>query len=111
MFEACICVDAGDYESYAVSETKMRRARKQHTCGECRDPIEPGEVYEHHRGLADGVWDENKTCSTCLAILRDLFSCGRIYGCMWTDIHETHCSDYVNGEWVVECICPPSVTG
>lgn len=42
-----------------------RRARKLHTCGECRRSIEPGEIYHYSQGLTDGYWWSGKWCAHC----------------------------------------------
>lgn len=62
----CYC---GDYDLPSFYTTLMRKARKRHTCYECRNSIGVGEVYE----LASGSWDgyppnSYKTCSRCLSL-------------------------------------------
>lgn len=50
----------GDFQSSSI-----RTARKQHTCGECREPIQPGEKYKLWSGKGDGGMYSHKMCSVC----------------------------------------------
>lgn len=51
-----------------VCQRKTVRARKAHTCCECRRTIAPGTAYER----TDGIWSEAaasfKTCERCARI-------------------------------------------
>lgn len=73
------CCDS--YYGFAadVSSTKIRKARKPHTCCECGDTIGPGQRYEVASGCWEGSWDHFKTCITCVRIRDDLFPCGHVY--------------------------------
>ncbi|TPV96148.1 MAG: hypothetical protein B7733_06260 [Myxococcales bacterium FL481] len=42
-----------------------RKARKSHTCGECRKPIRPGDSYEEVTGIWDGHPGRHRTCQRC----------------------------------------------
>ena len=64
------------------------RARKEHTCEECRKTIKPGDRYENVRGKCEGDWFSAKTCSTCAAIRNVLFCYGWEYGNIWPEIVE-----------------------
>jgi len=97
VFDSCICVDIDEYPR--VHAMEVRKARKQHWCGECGEAIEIGEEYEHYSGLWDGHWQSHKMCMTCVRIRNSLFSCGWICGEMWNDIHEVYCDEET-------CICP-----
>lgn len=107
-----VCIDAGyDGEGPEICQEITRTARKQHECCECDDTIEPGDQYEHAKGLWDGSWDEFRTCRICAAIRRD-FCNGFIYGTLWESMRETHGlgpdvvyddwdgHDYTDEEWV-----------
>jgi len=48
-----------------VWKETRRKARKQHTCCECRDTIEPGDEYVHISSCFDGSWSNNKLCEFC----------------------------------------------
>lgn len=50
----------GDFQTSSI-----RTARKQHECGECREPIQPGEKYELWSGKGDGGMYSHKMCSVC----------------------------------------------
>ncbi len=70
---SCIYID-GDGEGPAFCYSKIRKARKGHTCTECRREIKPGEHYEHVTGKWEGELDTFKTCPECLDI-RNIFFC------------------------------------
>ncbi len=84
----CCCIDYVDKP--AVINVKMVRARVNHTCCECCDTIVPGDKYERAKGLWNGGWSEYKTCRTCAAIRRDMFTCGFVYGALDEDLMECH---------------------
>lgn len=44
---------------------RMVKARKEHECCECLEPIRVGERYELETGKWDGEWRAYKTCSFC----------------------------------------------
>lgn len=49
-----------------VYERDEVRARKAHTCCECRrERIAAGDTYWRHSGLWDGRWDTFKRCQRC----------------------------------------------
>lgn len=54
----CSC----DYDAPKFYCQEMRKARKRHTCEECRCSILPGEVYEY----VSGLWEDVNQCKTCL---------------------------------------------
>jgi len=74
-----------------------RKARKQHRCCECREPIEPGEKYIQINSVYDGSASTDRMCSTCRAIWRDLFGCV-IIGELRNEIWQCLGIDYVTGE-------------
>jgi hypothetical protein len=94
MANSCITVDHD--EEYVLSNETLRRARKEHECGECRDKIKPGDLYENHKGLYDGAWDEHKTCARCLNIREDYFH-GWFWGMMVEMFEDAHGFDYRKG--------------
>lgn len=79
---ACISGADADYLTTTLSE-KMRRARKPHTCIECREPIAPGAKYEDYAGIDDGRLVSYRTCAPCVEI-RTHFSDGD--GWLWKHI-------------------------
>lgn len=60
----CYC----DYDSPEFCHTEIRKARKPHSCSECRGVIAIGEQYEHVRGKWDGNVCTIQTCLRCLDI-------------------------------------------
>ena len=67
---ACSC-DWDDYERPSVFTRKIKKARKEHRCCECREPISVGAHYEFISGLWDSEWSTFKTCLTCAQIRVD----------------------------------------
>lgn len=55
----------GDAEPFTLSRVEYPKARKTHKCCECESDIDPGEKYQKVTGLAEGTWDEYKTCMIC----------------------------------------------
>ena len=81
------CYD-GDFSSSVV-----RKARKQHICGECGRIIHVGEQYEYATGKHYGDFYDAKTCTDCLS-LREAFFCSWLYGNIWDDFW-----DWLDGFW------------
>jgi len=50
----------------------IRTARKQHTCGECRETIQPGEKYKLWSGKGDGGMYSHKMCSAVCDAANDV---------------------------------------
>jgi len=75
--------------------TREPKARKAHTCSECRRTIQPGERYRYQSFLMEGDLDEHKLCDRCaipVAWLRK--NCGGyVYGMVHEEIVE-HARDY-----------------
>lgn len=62
-YDSCSC----DYDQPEFCNITTRKARKPHTCSECRGPIEPGVTYEY----VTGKWEDVlyfKTCPLCLEL-------------------------------------------
>lgn len=53
-------------------QTKTRKARKEHKCCECYQPIKKGEFYQYSSGIWDGEPSAYKQCLTCYAIFRQV---------------------------------------
>jgi hypothetical protein len=51
-------------------QTTLRRAIKRHTCfgllGEQNHEIQPGDMYRHEKGFADGRWGCYRLCIGCM---------------------------------------------
>jgi hypothetical protein len=83
----CFIEGYEDYYDSALLRESTPRAIKQHKCGECQDPILPGERYELTEGLWDGHFDRIKTCLAC-AEVRGKWMCSWEYGNIWDAILE-----------------------
>ena len=84
----CPCLDIEpDYgEQPSVHRVSTPKARKSHTCCECRGEIPAGTRYER----VDGIWPDGagvyKTCTACADIRQTIFCSGWTYGEMWDDL-------------------------
>jgi hypothetical protein len=77
----CDCsIDVDEGATCAWEE--WRTARKPHVCCECRETIEPGETYEHARGVWGGRWYAYRTCAPCARIRQDYCRWGWEYGAL-----------------------------
>lgn len=86
---ACYCDYDGPLPS--VYKALRLRARCEHKCTECGQPILRGETYERVWAIWDGGPDVIKTCCDCLAIrdgleTMDCFCWG--HHNLWDDIME-----------------------
>ncbi len=73
-----------------LTQDNMRRARKDHRCGECGRAIQKGEIYRNISGLWEGEFVSEKTCGHC-AIGQNLLSreCdGFVFHAVAEDLHE-----------------------
>lgn len=86
----CSCdASINDAEYPEVFKKKIRKARKKHSCNECRRSIYPGEEYEHCSGKWDGAFETYKTCIDCLSLRDQFFSHGWCYRSLWPDFLDT----------------------
>jgi hypothetical protein len=97
----CPLTSGGDDNGPSCSQQVVRRARKPHTCCECRESIPIGAAYEHYSGIWDGSPSAYKTCLSCVEI-RNHFTCkpgdesydaydnpgGFVFGNLWSDLRE-----------------------
>lgn len=83
------CPLSNDGDGPSCCTTSTPKARKEHRCAECREPIMAGSRYEKVFGVWDGRAETFKTCLLC-AEIRDHFACdgGWIYGELWTQLGE-----------------------
>lgn len=94
MSTSCIVADYGEPADF--HREKLVRARKGHTCGECGETIEPGDLYERVTGLWEGEWLRNKTCARCVNVRTDYFDAW-VYGALVEDFYAEHGFDYRDG--------------
>jgi hypothetical protein len=84
----CGCVWMGDGEEPEFCSTRVVKARKSHTCCECRLPISVGELYEYTSGKWDGRMDVHQTCLPCVEIRNTLGCDGYIFGMLWESVRD-----------------------
>jgi hypothetical protein len=83
-----------DFELPKCYTSTNPRARKPHTCCECRGTISKGEKYH----LFSGIWDEAhtyKTCAECEVLRSDACPEGHVFGDLYNDVFESG-----NPNWV-----------
>lgn len=92
------CPLSNDGDGPSCFTESIRKARKEHQCYECRDPIKIGERYEYVSGIWDGRADSFKTCLLC-AEIRAHFSCGHgwVYGEVWSQLRDNFFPDMKAG--------------
>jgi len=96
----CKCGDPTFCEFSECERTQIRTARKQHRCGECREPILPGERYEYRSGIDQEREPYSvKTCLVCARIRTD-FLCCWTYGELRQAIWDCLGLDYITGATV-----------
>jgi len=85
-----VCIGGHDYDGFIeFYDSKVVKARKSHTCIECRGEIKIGESYEYASGKCEGqIWQAH-TCEPC-AEIRTVFSCGgpQVHGELWQDFED-----------------------
>jgi len=87
-------------EHYTVYNETGVRARKEHTCSACHEPIRPGDLYTRVAIIFEGSVEALKRCARCQAIhehLREL-SLEHRDGEMWPDERLNCGQDYAE-EW------------
>ena len=106
MSVAC-CPLYGGEDGPSCSTTKVRTARKDHRCAECRAAITPGSKYEYASGIWDGFADSYKTCLLCVEI-RNHFACGSgwEYGSVWAQLEESFFPEMKAGGPCTEGLSP-----
>jgi hypothetical protein len=68
-----VSVDTDSFDGHCdVWEESLRRARKEHKCDACHEPIQRGELYHATRSLFDGRWDTTYRCARCETMYRFL---------------------------------------
>jgi hypothetical protein len=105
MVMCCPLSEPDDYCTVWNEDT--RRARKEHVCVECREPIRKGELHQYVSSLFDGSWSSHRTCLLCVEI-GDHFSCGRgrIVETLWEDLEANFFPDMRMGGPCMEGLSP-----
>jgi hypothetical protein len=84
----CSCDYDGDQPEF-YNSGEVKRARKQHRCGECGGPIFVGEPYDWAIGKWDGRVNTHKECVACVEMRQwaeisvPCFCCN-----IWGELHE-----------------------
>jgi len=94
----CVCGDNVVEDGPDFASTATRKARKQHECCECPDPIMPGDEYEYVSGMWDGMFMVFRTCKTCAAVRSGQMQSWH-YGELRADLLECLGLDYITGEF------------
>jgi hypothetical protein len=68
--------DTSDCEPFVFANEGWKRARKQHKCSACHEPILRGDRYYYHASLFDGDMDVVKQCARCRAMYDHLLDIG-----------------------------------
>jgi len=102
----CDCgVDDTYGDSSSFCKVKEVKAKKEHTCRECKEKIQKGDTYEYTTGVWDGDFDTIKTCMRCVGVRDTLCKSGYYYGEVREQIYEACGIDYITGEmakWLLE---------
>lgn len=78
-----------------VERDTVRKARKEHQCCECLEPIVPGERYQEHKGIDyDGDPFLYRTCLPCQRIRQQYCPSGWYVGGLADQIEECIGWDY-----------------
>lgn len=92
----CNC-SVTDYDCAELYKSAIVKAKKQHTCCECHEPIPKGEKYENVVGLYDGVFTRFKTCIPCVSIRTKYCPDGFLHEGLNESIGDCLGMDYVTG--------------
>ena len=74
-----------DTEPCEVYDQRRRKARKDHVCSECRNPIRRGNLYDEVTGIFDGSPFRYRICLTCRLDHLRVIDHERAEGCDWTE--------------------------
>ena len=87
-------------ETYTIYEEPTLKARKEHTCDACKEPIRIGDTYTRVFLLYDGRKETIKRCTRCQAIHKHLRELSREHrdGEMWPRERLNCGQDYAE-EW------------
>lgn len=102
-----MCMVDGADGGFTKFDDKVRKARREHRCDECRRVIGVGEHYEYVSGIYDGGFVSNKTCRHCLDAREwlSLVCGGWLYCDVLEDLQEhTHESPELVGNWLMHTI-------
>lgn len=93
-------------ETADVFEVENRRARKEHKCCECDDPIAIGSLHEFIKMLYDNTWSTYRMCLLCSEIGNHFACGGRILETLWSDLEDNFFPDMRMGGPCMEGLSP-----
>jgi hypothetical protein len=95
-------VSLGDYDGEQAEfyQDRIVKARKQHVCLECNEPIEKGTVHQTVVGKWDGEFHTNRFCLPCWEIMGEFSENGRTFGVTW----DTFYNEWENGATLQGCL-------
>jgi hypothetical protein len=64
------CTDGEPFDVYP--NNRIQRARVEHKCGACREPIRRGDMYSYTFAVFDGSPEAIKRCARCELLYRAL---------------------------------------
>ena len=94
---SCVYID-NDNAPEIVTDTNIKKARKNHICSECSEIIKKGVPYEKIQGKWEGVFLTYKTCAHCQDVRTVFFCDGYTFGQIWPDLYEHIENCYANGD-------------
>lgn len=80
-----------DFDPPSFYSVTVQKARRPHTCCECRRAILAGETYRRHFGIWDGDAGAFKVCLVCgllAASYEWLTDCCTPFGELFSELHE-----------------------
>lgn len=83
-------VSLSDYDGdpASVFNAGVVKARKPHTCFECREVIPIGAQHERISGKWDGAWSTYRLCLPCSEIGNEFSDNGRTFGFLWEGMEQ-----------------------
>lgn len=103
MSYSCDC-SADINECNRCNSVAIRKARKQHVCCECNEPIKPGQRYEDSTGIDhNGYPYQFRTCIGCANIRKKYCPSGWYWGFLAEHIMDCLGFDYRTPPSEIEC--------
>lgn len=89
-FECPCDIDIDIEDPVELIEQKIVKARKEHTCMECKGGINSGDKYEVQKYKSNGDFVIHRICSSCLEIREAYLNNGYYYGMIWENMRECY---------------------
>lgn len=89
MSDCGFCLYGGDGDcEFNFFGNEKRVAAKDHKCEECCRLITKGSEHFYARGISEGDFWSQRTCSVCEDVATTFYCEGRFYGSLWDDMDE-----------------------